>query len=224
MIISINQPAYMPWMGYFDRIIKSDVHIILDHVQFEKNSFINRNRILIDGQLKFLTVPVKTSGRFKNNPIKYCEISGNFWAEKHLRTIRSAYQKAQNFKDIYPYFEQYYSQNFNKVNLIDILLDNLNLFSNIFNIKTKFIRSSNLNLKKSKSELILEICQMLGANVYLSGPLGSNYLDLNSFKKVDIDVINHFYDQPIYKQLNIKYFQKYTSVIDVLMNNLDEVI
>ena len=65
---------------------------------------------------------------------------------------------------------------------------------------------------------------MLGANVYLSGPLGSNYLDLNSFKKVDIDVINHFYDQPIYKQLNIKYFQKYTSVIDVLMNNLDEVI
>jgi hypothetical protein len=42
MIVSINQPAYLPWLGYFDRIAASDVHVVLDHVQFEKNSYINR--------------------------------------------------------------------------------------------------------------------------------------------------------------------------------------
>ena len=45
MKISINQPAYIPWLGYFDRIDYADIHIVLDHVQFEKNSFTNRNKI-----------------------------------------------------------------------------------------------------------------------------------------------------------------------------------
>ena len=66
MIISINQPAYLPWLGYFDRIAKSDLHIILDNVQFEKNSMANRNRIKTPQGDSLLTVPVKMRGHINN--------------------------------------------------------------------------------------------------------------------------------------------------------------
>jgi len=60
MIVSINQPAYIPWLGYFDRISKSDLHIILNHVQFEKNSMTNRNKIRTSQGWAWLTVPLHT--------------------------------------------------------------------------------------------------------------------------------------------------------------------
>lgn len=64
MIVSINQPAYLPWLGYFDRIAKSDKHVVLDHVQFEKNSMVNRNKIKTANDWCWLTIPVKTKGQF----------------------------------------------------------------------------------------------------------------------------------------------------------------
>src|SRR5690349_4906262 len=72
MIVSINQPAYFPWLGYFHRIATSDLHIVLDHVQFEKNSFVNRNRVRTVEGSAWMTVPVKTSGKFGDLPI--CEL------------------------------------------------------------------------------------------------------------------------------------------------------
>ncbi len=74
MLLSINQPAYLPWPGYFDRIARSDLHVVLDHVQFEKNSFINRNRILGANGPCWLTVPVRTKGRFGDLQIHEIEI------------------------------------------------------------------------------------------------------------------------------------------------------
>jgi hypothetical protein len=63
MIVSINQPAYLPWLGYFHRIAVSDAHIVLDTVQFEKNSFTNRNKVRTREGWCWLTVPVHPRNR-----------------------------------------------------------------------------------------------------------------------------------------------------------------
>ena len=90
MIISINQPAYLPWLGYFDRIAKSDVHVVLDHVQFEKNSMVNRNRVYAPNGEIMLTVPVQTSKQFGNLEIINLEISHQQkWQKKALANIDS---------------------------------------------------------------------------------------------------------------------------------------
>ena len=81
--LSINQPAYIPWAGYFDRIAKSDVHIILDHVQFEKNSLINRNYIASKDGPQLLTIPVLHQGEFQKLSIKDARIDlRSRWAKK----------------------------------------------------------------------------------------------------------------------------------------------
>ena len=87
MIVSINQPAYLPWLGYFDRIAKSDLHIVLDTVQFEKNSFINRNKIRVGDTWSWLTVPIKTKKNFLNLDIYNLKIDNSLkWRKKHLNS------------------------------------------------------------------------------------------------------------------------------------------
>ncbi len=101
MIVSINQPAYLPWLGYFHRIAISDAHIVLDHVQLEKNSFTNRNKIRTREGWGWLTVPVQTPGSSAIFPIKEVEIANQKpWAAKHWQTLRLNYSKA-------PFFDQH---------------------------------------------------------------------------------------------------------------------
>ena len=99
MIISINQPAYLPWLGYFERIERSDIHIVLDHVQFEKNTFVNRNKIRTKDNVIWLTVPLSTKGKFGKLQINNLEIASQInWQRKHWQTIRTCFSRAKYFK------------------------------------------------------------------------------------------------------------------------------
>jgi len=98
MIVTIMQPAYLPWLGYFDRIARSDLYVVLDHVQFEKNSFTNRNKLRTSAGWTWLSVPVKTGRRFGRLAIDKLETSpGSNWRRKHWDTIRFNYAKAPFF-------------------------------------------------------------------------------------------------------------------------------
>ena len=77
MIISIHQQAYIHWLDYFERIFMSDVHVILDHVQFEKNSMVNRNKVKTSNGWVWLTVPVASKGKFGESGINNIRISDN---------------------------------------------------------------------------------------------------------------------------------------------------
>ena len=88
MILSAHQPAYIPWAGYIHKIISSDLFIILDNVQYEKNSFINRNYLLINNEPKLITVPVELKSHF-NTKISDIKISNTKQCgRKHLKTIQ----------------------------------------------------------------------------------------------------------------------------------------
>src|SRR5437016_6290091 len=119
MIVSINQPAYLPWLGYFHRIAAADVHIVLDHVQFEKNSFTNRNKIRTRDSWSWLTVPVRTAGKFGQLPINEIEIvNEKKWAIKHWQTLRFSYAKAPFFVEHATFFESVYARAWHK--LVDL--------------------------------------------------------------------------------------------------------
>ena len=95
MIVSIHQPAYLPWLGYFDKIARADLFIWLDNVQFQKNSFQNRNKILTKDGPVWLTVPMRTSGVLYETPLKDVEIDNSKnWRVKHLSSIKMNYGKA----------------------------------------------------------------------------------------------------------------------------------
>lgn len=218
MIISINQPAYLPWLGYFDRIEASDIHVVLDHVQYEKNSAINRNQIRSKEGKFWLTIPVSTKGKFGYLPINQVEISdkGRF-ITKHLSSIRNSYSRSRMSDAYFQDFERIYSSSFGNPYLLPFINVVTEYQLSALEIDTKIIMSSSLNLKQSKSDLILEICQALNASEYLSGPFGRQYLNLLSFQQAGIKVTYHEYIPQPYQQCWPD-FISHLSAVDALMS------
>lgn len=215
-VVSINQPAYLPWLGYFHRIAISDLHIVLDHVQFEKNSFTNRNKIRMKEGWTWLTVPVKTKGRFPDLSISQLEIADDpHWAKKHLSTLQMSYSRALFFRKHATEFETVYSQHWSR--FIDLLRETTGYLLEAFGIKTRIIYSSEMDVKGQKAELIFNLCKAVGATVYVSGPLGKGYLHEQPFRQAGMRVAYHNYIHPIYPQA-FPNFEPYMSAVDLLFN------
>ncbi len=217
MILSIHQPAYFPWLGYYDRIAKSDIFIILDTVQYQKNSFQNRNKIRTNIGWSWITVPVITKKILYEKNINQIEIDySQNWNIKHLKSIKQVYTKAKNFEKIFPLIENILKKKW--LNLADLSYETTICFFDILEIDTKIIRTSELKpFKENKSDLILEICKRFDTSKYLSGPNGKNYLNEKKFENESINIEYHNFIHPFYSQ-NYKGFEANMSVIDLLMN------
>ena len=216
MVVSINQPAYLPWLGYFDRIIQSDFHIILDDVQFEKNSVINRNKIVTDKKWSWLTVPVLTKGNFCSLEIDGLKIDNTSkWKKKHYKSLKNNYGKSKYFGEHENWFKNYYDKDWDY--LYPLLEASTDYFMDTLEINIPRVRSSELNVKGQKSDYILNLCLEIGASTYLSGPFGRDYLKLNDFEKKGIHVVFHKYKSPKYQQLSSK-FQYNMSIVDLIFN------
>ena len=216
MIISINQPAYLPWLGYFNRIVKSDLHVVLDHVQFEKNSFTNRNKILSNKNPLWLTLPVLTKGFSDNLQIQNLLLDNKInWQKKHFLSIEQAYSKAKYWLEFKSEVKEIYikQEDF----LINVLNKSLDFFVEYLNIKTPVVYTSNYSFKEKKSDLVLEICQKFNASKYISGSLGRNYLELDKFQENGIEVVFDDYIHPVYAQKS-ENFLPYLSTLDLIAN------
>jgi len=214
MIVSINQPAYLPWLGYFDRIAASDVHVVLDHVQFEKNSFVNRNRVRTPQGSTWLTVPVETSGKFGQLAIDRLQIASDQpWARKHWKTIDQCYARAPYFHAHRDHLAEIYSRPWKK--FYDLVDEITGYLLRAFAIDVPLVRSSSMRSDKTKSDLVLDICRRLDARLYLSGPLGRGYLDEGSFAAAGIEIVYQDYRHPVYPQLSPG-FKAFMAAIDIL--------
>ena len=218
MKVSINQPAYLPWLGYFERIARSDIHIVLDHVQFEKNSMVNRNKILGSNGDILLTVPVQTKHKFGKLEINRLQVNNNGtkWQKKHWDSIRYSYSKSPYFSLYKDKLEEIFTTPHEL--LIDILDAQQNFFLSALGISCRVTYSSTLSVDSRKSDLVLDICKLSSATEYLSGMHGKDYLDLSAFREANIKVRFQHYHHPEYRQFNSMKFVSHMSALDLLMN------
>ncbi len=217
MIISINQPGYIPWLGYFDRIARSDLHIVLDHVQFGKNSFTNRNKVRTPQGWSWLSVPLKTKGKFEHLAIHSLEIANSSnWRRKHWNALRSSYEKTAFFKKYSPFLEEVYRKEWTYFNP---LLREINCYLLAeLGIKTTIRYSSELGVEGKKEVLIHNLCQRVKATTYISGPFGRDYINNQAFTESGIRLLFHDYQHPTYAQ-KFSTFEPYMSVLDILFNH-----
>lgn len=220
MITSIHQPAYLPWLGYIHKINLADTFIFFDTTQFEKNSFINRNKIKTANGPVWLTVPVKTQGHFAKE-IRQIEPAGQVWREKHWLTIEMNYKKSKYWPQYSEALRELYKKEYD--NIADLCYDQLILLLGWLNVKTKVIRSSELKPRQSKKmDLVLNILAEVKASSYISGALGRDYIDRKAFQDKNIKLYYQSYEHPGYTQLWGGEFLKYMSVIDLLFNEGDK--
>jgi hypothetical protein len=213
------QPAYLPWLGYFHRVALSELFILLDHVQIDKNSktgFAHRNKVRTKEGWCWLTVPLKTKGQHGNLFLNKIEIAKDQpWAAKHWATIRHCYASAPYFAPHSPALEQFYSRSWER--LADLAREITRYQLDAFAIRTPVRFSSEMGVPGTKDELILNLCRAVGASVYISGPFGRDYLKLGPFDEAGIRVVFHDYQHPTYPQV-YPGFQPYMAALDLLMN------
>jgi hypothetical protein len=217
MKVSVNQPAYLPWLGYFDRIDFADIHVVLDHVQFEKNSFINRNKLLSNTGKQWITLPVTKgdNGEITINKIRCFQ--NKKWIKKHLGTISQNYSKTPYYSDYFPHINEVLLTQTDNSNFFEIVESINKLFLKFLDIKTPIVYSSDLKLNSKKSKLVFDICKYFNAKVYLSGINGKDYLEVGDFFNHNIEVLYQSYNHPTYFQKN-SYFTPYLSIIDLLFH------
>ena len=218
-IVTIHQPEFVPWLGFFNKVLQSDTVILLDNVQFKKNHFENRNKVRIKNEPGWIwiTVPVLIKDRF-GQKIREVEINSEKelrWREIILNTIKQSYQRSRFFNDIYPLVERGISLNTNRLAEINILF-----LSSIFEslgIKKKIMLQSAMNSTSSGTQLLVDLIKESGCDIYLSGKSGREYLDFNIIRDSNIIVVYQHFRHPIYSQMQGGFIEG-MSILDLLFN------
>jgi len=216
--MAMHQPNYMPWLGYFHKLMHVDVFVYLDAVQYPRGkSFAARNSIKTPGGTALLTVPVSVPAGNKGRST-YLEIdfAGDKWKAKHLKTLELNYKKAPYFNDVFPIVEESFKK---ATRLVDLNIDLIEGFAEYLDFGGRRVRLSGLlDQFGQKSQLIVDICNAVGANVYLSGTGGGlEYNDEKMLAESHIALEYSDFAHPTYSQLWGD-FEQNLSVVDLLFN------
>ncbi|MBN1295602.1 WbqC family protein [bacterium] len=217
MRCTILQPGYLPWLGFFNQMALSDCFVFFDDVQFDRRGWRNRNRIKTPNGPIWLTVPVVQHGKFDQDLRDTMIDTSQNWARKHIRSIEFSYRNAPFFNLYFAQLSTVLNERFDRLIDLDDRLIALQMdWLNLRNVRT--FQSSELAVTETdKTGRLVEICRVLGATEYISGPLCRNYLDLEQFARAGIRVFLHNYTHPAYPQLYGD-FVPYMAAIDLVMN------
>ena len=216
-VLSVHQPNFIPWAGYFHKILNSDVFVVLDDVQFVKRSVCNRNKIKAgDGNELMLTVPVKLS-RGSRKTYRELEIAyDQKWTGKILKSIQLSYQQSDYFQPFFDDLTAIFLKHSDNLAAFNISI--IKYITRKLKIETPFYYQSEIDANPGeKNERIINLCKYFDADVYLSGAGAMKYNDPEMFKQNDIGLEYQQFDHPVYPQQHGA-FVSHLSIIDMLFN------
>jgi hypothetical protein len=214
-ILAVMQPYLFPYMGYWQLIRAVDRFVIYDDVNYIKGGWVNRNRILINGQPSYITVPLQQSSQNK----RICDLSLDsslVWRNKLVKAIEISYRRAPFFSEFFPVTEQLIR--YEESNLAGYLANQLKVLCHLMGIDTEFVLSSRSygNSDLSAQARVMDICQRESASIYINSPGGKALYDAQSFHAAGVG-LRFIAMRPIpYKQRHPG-FIPYLSIIDALM-------
>lgn len=213
--VTIHQPNYLPWLGFFAKVKRADCLVILDNVGFNREGITHRNKIRVANKWSWLTIPVAKSPL--GTPINEIKLSDDKWKRKHWKTIKENYNKTDYFNKYEGFFENLYQEDYEYICQINEKI--IFYLLNSFGIDVEVVKASSLfnNSEVKKTDLLIEILKEVGAETYISGSSGRNYLEREKFKDCGIDLEFYEFSHPVYKQ---KYpgFEPGMAAIDMLFN------
>lgn len=193
---------------------RADVFCYLNDVQYKKNEWQNRNRIKTAQNWQWVTVPVRYHFPEKINEVRINQAVD--WRKKHLQALITNYSRAPYFKEYIPIFEDTFSREWEFISELNIhLIESLKGLLDMGEIPS--VLSSDFKLSEEPTDRLIDICKALGADTYLAGKGGADYMDLERFEKNKLKVMIQEFAHPVYPQL-FDGFQSHLSIVDLLFN------
>ena len=218
MRLAIMQPYLFPYIGYFQLMSAVDEFVVYDNIEFTKKGWINRNRILVNGQEAYITVPLRKDSDFLD--VRERVLSDTWPIEKQriLNRLTESYRKAPYYKEVYPLVES--SLGFEEMNLFKFILNSIALANDYLDIKTKLVVSSTIavNHELKAEQKVLSICKVKNANVYINLPGGISLYDKDKFDAAGIRLLFIRPNEIRYRQFENEFIPR-LSIIDTMMFN-----
>lgn len=219
MIVAIQQPPYLPWIGYFYKAHKANVVVHWDTDQIIRGRGSgNRNKVKAPHGAVYITVPIQRAGKgFQvHKDVKIAD--GTKWRKKHLETLRHCYARAEYFDQYFSIFEEHYQREW--VYLDDLNVSLIETISAAIGLECMFVRASALAGVANSgdpTQRLARLVKVVGGTEYLSGFGGANYMDMSVFEREGVIASIYDFVHPIYEQLWGDFIPK-LSIVDLLFN------
>ncbi len=211
---AVHQPMYLPYPGFFHKLSLVDVFVIMDDVQYDKR-FTNRNRVLDPHGVQWLSVPINKEQKFSSN--MHVSINNSMaWREYHWKKIRACYGNARYFYLYRDYLENLYKREWNL--LFELDLETVKQTMEWLGIKIPILRESELNVQGNGTMRLINACKAVGADTYVSGIGGKNYMDEKTFEVNNVKLEYQKYTPTPYPQRFSESFIPNLSILDLLSN------
>lgn len=215
--VVIHQPDFMPYLGFFHRLLHADIYVVLEVAQYvngTSKSWMNRDKIKTEKGEQWITVCVKKAPR--ETKIKdILLIDDGKWQKNNLGLLRQNYRKAPFFQEIMPYVETLYEKTYTY--FWEFSFASIQMLMELFNIDIPVFFSGDLKPEGKNNEMIVDIMKKLGAKIYLSGTGAVDYYDETVYEKAGIQVVWQEFKHPVYPQ-QFGEFLPFLSSIDLFFN------
>ncbi len=222
MKLAIMQPYFLPYIGYWQLMNAVDKYVVYDDVNFIKGGWINRNRIIVNGEPSFLNLPMIGASSFKH--INEIQVNTNSKViEKTVRSVEFAYKNAPYFDEVFPMIEKIY--HCGDDNLASIILYSFYVIKEYLGINTELFLSSQLEKDNTlqAQDKVIEICRVMRADEYYNAIGGRDLYSFEDFSERGIKLSFLKTGEITYRQFNDSFIPN-LSILDVMMfNSTDDV-
>lgn len=213
--ICIHQPDFVPYLGFFDRLLTCDLFIVLDDVQFIRRGWHHRDKIKTPRGPEWLSLTLQKGDYHQKINDVILHPDQQEWAGRHLAVLTESYKQAEFFDAIFPAIKAIYDRPHEK--LIDINMAFIDLLLDTFNISIDRVMASDLTIDTTGNQRLIDLVQAVGGDRYLSGTGALDYLEPALFEDAGIQLDIQDFHHPVYPQLHGD-FAPYLSSLDVILN------
>jgi hypothetical protein len=218
-VVAIHQPNFLPWLGFFDKLARADVFVLLDSVQFprtSKGTWINRVKLLVGGEARWTTVPIVRS---EGSALAIADVridDSRLWRTKLARTIELNYRRAAAFEDVFPLVSELLATKEKRIAAFNER--NVRRLAEALGLDTgKIVRSSDLDVEGHSTELLIELTLAVGGTAYMPGADAYRYQEDEKFAARGVELAPQAFVHPTYRQA-VEPFVAGLSVVDALMS------
>ena len=212
--VCIHQPDFLPYLGFFDRLLTTDTFILLDDVQFIRRGWQHRDKIKTPQGPTWLGPQLK-KGSYHQSIAEVELHPDREWVEANLNLVRQNYREATFFENQFAELEAIWRTPYER--LIELNLALLDFMYGLLKIDVRVILSSSLSVDTSSSQRLVDLVAAVGGTEYLSGTGALDYLDKDLFEKAEIGLEIQDFRHPEYPQLHGP-FVSHLSCLDLVLN------
>jgi len=220
-LVAIHQPNFLPWLGFFDKIRRAQICVLLDDVQLPKTTghgtWTNRVQLLVAGVPAWATVPLVRAFH-GTRLISEAEINDQTpWRQKLLRTVELNYRRTPYFGVVYPILTRLIGHP--TKSLLEYNLESIKTIASRIGLDpSKLVLSSSVPVQSRSTDRLIALVNNVGGDAYLAGGGAQGYQDDAMFAKAGIGLVYQDFKHPTYPQQGASEFVPGLSIVDALMN------